>query len=56
MVRAERGYIEEALRSAGGQMIRAAEQLGLPRETPYDKITRHGIDPNAFRQMSPPKA
>ncbi|ALL71448.1 Two component, Sigma-54 Specific, central transcriptional regulator of acidic amino acid uptake (plasmid) [Paraburkholderia caribensis MBA4] len=54
MVRAERGYIEEALRSAGGQVIKAAEQLGLPRKTLYDKITRHGIDPNAFRQASHP--
>jgi two-component system C4-dicarboxylate transport response regulator DctD len=49
MVRAERGYIEEALRGAGGQVIRAAEQLGLPRKTLYDKIARHGIDQNAFR-------
>ncbi|MBN3762088.1 sigma-54 dependent transcriptional regulator [Burkholderia sp. Ac-20365] len=50
MVRAERTYIEDALRNAGGQVIKAAEQLGLPRKTLYDKITRHGIDPNAFRQ------
>lgn len=49
MVRAERAYIEEALRNAGGQVIKAAELLGLPRKTLYDKITRHGIDATAFR-------
>ncbi|WP_109481025.1 sigma-54 dependent transcriptional regulator [Paraburkholderia sp. C35] len=54
MVRAERSYIEDALRNAGGQVIKAAEQLGLPRKTLYDKITRHGIDPNAFRQGTQP--
>ncbi|WP_043306691.1 helix-turn-helix domain-containing protein, partial [Burkholderia mallei] len=42
-------YIEEALRNAGGQVAKAAELLGLPRKTLYDKITRHGIDMTAFR-------
>ncbi|MCS6474330.1 sigma-54-dependent Fis family transcriptional regulator, partial [Burkholderia thailandensis] len=49
MVSAERAYIEEALRNAGGQVAKAAELLGLPRKTLYDKITRHGIDMTAFR-------
>ncbi|KVQ19996.1 sigma-54-dependent transcriptional regulator [Burkholderia ubonensis] len=49
MVRAERVCIEEALRNAGGQVIRAAEALGLPRKTLYDKITRHGIDATVYR-------
>ena len=49
MARAERACIEEALRSAGGQVQRAAELLDLPRKTLYDKIARHGIDVNAFR-------
>ncbi|RQR63201.1 sigma-54-dependent Fis family transcriptional regulator [Burkholderia sp. Bp9002] len=49
MARAERACIEEALRHAGGQVIMAAEALGLPRKTLYDKITRHGIDTTTFR-------
>ncbi|KVG57641.1 sigma-54-dependent transcriptional regulator [Burkholderia territorii] len=49
MVRAERVCIEEALRNAGGQITRAAEALGLPRKTLYDKITRHGIDATVYR-------
>ncbi|WP_035060417.1 sigma-54-dependent transcriptional regulator [Andreprevotia chitinilytica] len=48
--RAERRIIEAALRDTGGQVTRAAEQLGLPRKTLYDKLTRHGIDPENFRQ------
>lgn len=49
MARAECAFIEEALRSAGGQIVRAAELLGVPRKTLYDKITRHGIETRAFR-------
>lgn len=49
MARAERACIEEALRSTEGQVMRAAELLDLPRKTLYDKISRHGIDVNAFR-------
>jgi two-component system C4-dicarboxylate transport response regulator DctD len=49
MARAERACIEEALRSADGQVLRAAELLDVPRKTLYDKIARHGIDVNAFR-------
>ncbi|MDY7804248.1 sigma-54-dependent transcriptional regulator [Burkholderia stagnalis] len=49
MARAERACIEEALRHAGGQVIMAAEALGLPRKTLYDKIARHGIDTTTFR-------
>lgn len=49
MARAERACIEEALRNAEGQVMRAAELLDLPRKTLYDKISRHGIDVNAFR-------
>jgi two-component system, NtrC family, C4-dicarboxylate transport response regulator DctD len=49
MARAECAYIVEALHGAGGQVIRAAEALGLPRKTLYDKIARHEIDMTAFR-------
>ncbi|MBM3117658.1 sigma-54-dependent transcriptional regulator [Jeongeupia naejangsanensis] len=48
--RAEKRIIEGALRDTGGQVTRAAEALGLPRKTLYDKLARHGIDPDAFRQ------
>ncbi|GLU31878.1 sigma-54 dependent transcriptional regulator [Trinickia caryophylli] len=49
MARAERAFIEEALGAAQGQVQRAAELLGLPRKTLYDKIARHGIDMGPFR-------
>jgi len=48
MARAECAFIEEALRSADGQISRAAELLGVPRKTLYDKIARHRIDSRAF--------
>ncbi|WP_432723307.1 sigma-54 dependent transcriptional regulator [Jeongeupia wiesaeckerbachi] len=47
--RAEKRIIEAALRDTGGQVTRAAEALALPRKTLYDKLARHGIDPDAFR-------
>ncbi|WP_175924240.1 sigma-54-dependent transcriptional regulator [Burkholderia latens] len=49
MARAERACIEEALRNAGGKIIRAAEALRLPCKTLYDKMARHGIDVAEFR-------
>ena len=45
----ERGLIREALRSAKGQVAAAADLLQLPRKTLYDKLTRHGLDPDHFR-------
>ncbi|HTH40493.1 MAG TPA: sigma-54 dependent transcriptional regulator [Rhodocyclaceae bacterium] len=46
---AERSFIEAALREAQGQVAKAAELLQLPRKTLYDKLTRLGIDAEAFR-------
>ena len=45
----EKRCIEAALRECGGQVSRAAERLQLPKKTLYDKLHRHGIDPERFR-------
>jgi two-component system C4-dicarboxylate transport response regulator DctD len=47
--RVERSIIEEALRRASGQVASAAEALALPKKTLYDKLHRHGLDPEKFR-------
>ncbi|TWB39710.1 sigma-54-dependent transcriptional regulator [Nitrospirillum pindoramense] len=39
----ERHLITEALRASGGQVTRAAETLGVPRKTLYDKMKRLNI-------------
>lgn len=49
--RAERGFIEEALKSAGGQVAKAAELLQIPKKTLYDKLARHGIDAERYRGL-----
>ncbi|MGF6604631.1 two-component system C4-dicarboxylate transport response regulator DctD [Paraburkholderia sp. GAS448] len=54
MARAECAFIEEALRSANGQISRAADLLGVPRKTLYDKIARHAIDSRAFLAQTAP--
>ena len=45
----ERCLIREALRSAKGNVSDTAELLHLPKKTLYDKLTRHGLDPESFR-------
>jgi two-component system C4-dicarboxylate transport response regulator DctD len=45
----ERSLIEAGLRCAQGSVSRAAEALGLPRKTLYDKLKRHALDPDAYR-------
>ena len=47
--RFERGLIRDELIMAGGDVRLAAEALGTPRKTLYDKLARHGLDPNAYR-------
>ncbi|WP_118134345.1 sigma-54 dependent transcriptional regulator [Oceanicella sp. SM1341] len=47
--RIERTLIAEALRSAGGSVAEACELLALPRKTLYDKLKRHGLQPELFR-------
>ncbi|KQO65893.1 Fis family transcriptional regulator [Methylobacterium sp. Leaf469] len=47
--RFERGLIREELFMAGGDVRLAAESLGTPRKTLYDKIARHGLAPTDYR-------
>ncbi|MEM8753467.1 MAG: sigma-54 dependent transcriptional regulator [Pseudomonadota bacterium] len=46
----ERRVIEEALAAASGRVAAAAEALGLPRKTLYDKLARHGLAGADFRR------
>jgi DNA-binding NtrC family response regulator len=45
----EKLLIERALQQAGGRIARVMELLSLPKKTLYDKLNRHGIDPDRFR-------
>lgn len=47
--RFERHLIEEALREASGRAALAAEQLGVPKKTLYDKMRRLGLSPEEFK-------
>ncbi|WP_336491194.1 sigma-54-dependent transcriptional regulator [Methylobacterium nigriterrae] len=47
--RFERGLIRDELIMAGGDVRLAAEALGTPRKTLYDKLARHGLTPTDFR-------
>lgn len=46
----ERGLIREALRSAKGSVSLAANLLHLPRKTLYDKLSRHALEADSFRE------
>lgn len=46
---AEKQIIETALCRCAGNVAQAAELLQTPKKTLYDKLTRHGILPEAFR-------
>lgn len=48
----EAHVIEEALSATGGDVRAALEILRIPRKTFYDKIERHGLDLDRFRQKS----
>ena len=45
----ERSLIRDALHQSHGNVAQAAEQLGLPRKTLYDKLVRHQLDSEQFR-------
>lgn len=47
--RFERQLIRDELIMAGGDVRAAAEALGLPRKTLYDKMARHGLTPGDYR-------
>jgi two-component system C4-dicarboxylate transport response regulator DctD len=48
--RYEREIIEQALHRAGGNVSAAAERLQLPRKTLYDKLQRHQLLPQDYRE------
>jgi len=45
----EASVIREALEAAQGNMATAMSILGLPRKTLYSKLSKHGIEPGAYR-------
>jgi len=45
----ERGLIRDTLKSTHGRVAEAAELLQIPKKTLYDKLSRHGLDPEQFR-------
>lgn len=49
VTRFERSLIEAALKKHRGNVQLAADQLGIPRKTLYDKLYRLDIDATAFR-------
>lgn len=48
----EAGILKEALRATKGHVTKAMAQLNLPRKTFYDKLARHGIQPEAYRDKT----
>lgn len=49
MAAVEKSLLAEALIRAGGNATEAAVALKLPRKTFYDKLARHGLRPEDFR-------
>jgi two-component system response regulator HydG len=47
--RFERDYLVQALRAHGGAVTRAAEAMGLHRNSIYHLLRKHGIEPTEFR-------
>ncbi|HSI51449.1 MAG TPA: sigma-54 dependent transcriptional regulator [Ideonella sp.] len=45
----EKALIDEALRRCHGRMQDVMQQLGIAKKTLYDKLHRHGIDPERYR-------
>ncbi|MBR0566035.1 sigma-54-dependent Fis family transcriptional regulator [Azoarcus sp. L1K30] len=46
----EQHLIESALAGAQGEVTAAAEALGVPRKTLYDKLARFGLEPARYRE------
>lgn len=46
----ERHLIEEAMAAGGGRVAAASELLRIPKKTLYDKLKRHGIATDEYRQ------
>ena len=49
MAQVERSLLVQALQRSGGNATDAARALKLPRKTFYDKLTRHDIKPEDYR-------
>ena len=49
MAQVERSLLIDALHRAKGRSGQAAEALKLPRKTFYDKLARHGLKPEEYR-------
>jgi DNA-binding NtrC family response regulator len=49
----ERRHIERALRLEGGHVERAAQRLGIPRSSLYDRLKRLGINRSGFQKPDP---
>jgi two-component system C4-dicarboxylate transport response regulator DctD len=50
LARVERSILAAALERAGGRAAEAAAALKLPRKTFYDRLARHGLRPDSFRE------
>jgi two-component system C4-dicarboxylate transport response regulator DctD len=48
--RFEAAAIRAALAADQGEVKAVVARLGLPRKTFYDKLQRHAIDPNDYRE------
>lgn len=47
----EQRQIEDAIRTTGGNVKKAAEMLGISRRTLYRKLEKYGINPESVRSM-----
>jgi DNA-binding NtrC family response regulator len=52
----ERRHIERVLRTAEGRVSLAAERLGVPRSTLYEKLKQHGIATSRTASGVPPRS
>jgi DNA-binding NtrC family response regulator len=52
----ERRHIEKALAIEQGQVDRAAERLGLPRSTLYQRLKEYGLSASTFRAGTEPSS
>lgn len=48
----ERSVLTDCLRRHGGRAVAAAEELGLPRKTFYDRLARYGLKPRDFQNRA----
>ena len=55
LVELEREHITRALAEAGGRVAAAAQRLGIPRSTLYQRMKEYGIRPTRSRGSSPPE-